>query len=582
MGNDIKVGLEIDDDKAKSQLKGFEKNADKSGRKIGNEIGDGVEKGIGRGLSSVKSKILSVGAVLVATFGARAALVAAARQEDAINQINTSLKLAGSFSEEASQSFQGLARSLQETTTFGDETILQFGALARNFTQTNKEAERLTKAAVDLSAATGLSLESSVKNLGKTFAGLTGELGESVPALRGLSVEALKSGAAIDLILTRFGGAAAAQAQTFSGGIKQLGNIIGDVAENIGQLVTNSPIAVKIVGDLSKSFISLGQSIRAFGSGGDVFGQFIISTIKVGEAINMFVVAPLELLFNSVMVVFNGIQVAAQAFVGTIANTASGIVNLFSPDSELAQTLNNFSAAADDVFVGFANDANNSLDNIFNFDVAAKGAEFLESYRMVLGQVKQANKESIIDLSESNAEAASNTIDISKQLQGAMTQAISQGVSAIGAALAQGQNAFAAFGKVILSIIGDFAIQIGTTLVGIGLGIDSLKAALTSLTGGVAIAAGFALIALGGALKSLGSGPGLGGTAAVPGSNASPGATEPSPTDVGSGFNNADTKPSTNFQLVVEGNILDRRESGLEILNILNETAESNGIKITT
>lgn len=119
----------------------------------------------------------------------------------------------------------------------------------------------MVQAAIDLSAATGLSLEGSIKNLGKTFAGLTGELGESIPALRSLTAEQLKSGAAVQLILDRFGGSALAQVQTFSGAIEQTSNIFGDLQETIGQLIIENDAVIAVIKQVGIEFFNLNKEI---------------------------------------------------------------------------------------------------------------------------------------------------------------------------------------------------------------------------------------------------------------------------------------------------------------------------------
>ena len=51
-----------------------------------------------------------------------------------------------------------------------------------------------------------MTLESAVKNLAKTFGGLTGELGESIPKLKELTTEQLKSGEAVKFVLENYKG----------------------------------------------------------------------------------------------------------------------------------------------------------------------------------------------------------------------------------------------------------------------------------------------------------------------------------------------------------------------------------------
>ena len=66
-------------------------------------------------------------------------------------------------------------------------------------------------AAVNLSKALGISTEAAFRNVGRTMGGFAGELGELVPELKDLSVEALRSGEGIVLLGEKFEGTAEAQ-----------------------------------------------------------------------------------------------------------------------------------------------------------------------------------------------------------------------------------------------------------------------------------------------------------------------------------------------------------------------------------
>jgi hypothetical protein len=168
---------------------------------------------------------------------------------------------------------------------------------------------------------------------------------------------------------------------------------------------------------------------------------------------------------------------------------------------------------------------------------------------------------------------------INQAIQNGILKTVSAAAERLGASLVKGGDAFADFQAVVLNIIGDIAIQIGTTLVGIGLGIEAIKASILTLSGGTAIAAGLALIALGGLLKSLSGGGGAsadaggsggGGIASTPaeGGIFTPDEDEPA------------QKPGQQVVVNVQGNILDRRQTGLELAEVIRESFESQGTTI--
>ncbi len=225
-----------------------------------------------KSLQSLKGSfdILKVAAAgFIAAVGARQiasivgdAISAASKQEDAINKLNVALRLAGEFSAEASEDMQTFASNLQSVTKIGDETTLEMLALAKSFGLSNDQAKDLVTAAADLSAVTGMSLDSAVRNLGKSFSGLAGELGESVPGMRDLTQEQLRAGAAIDLIIQKYGGAAQGEVKTFSGAIQQLQNTFGDLQEELGFIITQNPAVITAINFLSGAFSDMGSAVK--------------------------------------------------------------------------------------------------------------------------------------------------------------------------------------------------------------------------------------------------------------------------------------------------------------------------------
>jgi len=187
---------------------------------------------------------------------------AAIKQENAINALNQQLKLSGDFSEAASKDMQEFASSLQSVSTQGDETTLELLALAKTFDTTDAGAKKLTLAATELAAATGKAPQEALKQLAKSYSGLAGELGESLPATREFTQEQLKAGAAVDLVIERFGGSATGKLATFDGALTQLSNSFGDLQEEIGFSVTKSPELIEAFGGLQRGVEILSKFIK--------------------------------------------------------------------------------------------------------------------------------------------------------------------------------------------------------------------------------------------------------------------------------------------------------------------------------
>ena len=129
------------------------------------------------------------------------------------------------------------AGELQQKTTLGDETIIEWQGFLASIKLSEEWIKKTTEASIQLSAATGMTMESAVKNLAKTFGGLTGELGESLPALKNFTQEQLKAGAAVDYILQNYKGFAEVKANEGVGPLIQLKNAWGDFMEQVGTII---------------------------------------------------------------------------------------------------------------------------------------------------------------------------------------------------------------------------------------------------------------------------------------------------------------------------------------------------------
>lgn len=562
----VEIEIILDDGSIQRGFANVKKQADDTGKSI---LGSFTKLG---------PAIAAVGATIAAAFAGKKIIEAAVGQENAIQQLNTSLKLAGTFSQEASLDIQNFASELQKTTRFGDETILSQVALARNFARTNEEAKKLVSAAVDLSEATGISLDSSVKNLGKTFSGLTGELGESVPALRNLTKEQLQAGGALDLVASRFGGAASQSVQTFSGRIEQLQNIFGDLLEEIGFIITQSPglsAAFGFVADALSGIVDSFKGLR--GSSKDILGEALVGLATFAEGVTTFVIAPIEFVANAINTAFNGIRLAIQGLITGYADVLSRVANFFAPDSEFAKALNTFKESSGEVFDEFSKKSNESVDNIFNFEASTKIFDFVEGFKNTV----QSAIDKTGQLSTEGGNNVKNFADTvgkeAKKAEFNISQGIGAGISKtvqdVTNALRSGQNAFSAFAKSILGVFGDLAIQLGQFFIIQGIAVDALKA----ISGAGAIAAGIALVALGTLLKgAAGGGGGLttpsGAAAGDAGLIGGGGLV----TDVDEA-DEVEQRDQTKVALNIQGDVLDSRETGLRIVEILNESFDSRG-----
>lgn len=144
--------------------------------------------------------------------------------------------------------------------------------------------------------------------------------------------------------------------------------------------------------------------------------------------------------------------------------------------------------------------------------------------------------------------------------------------------LLKGQMSWDKFGKAIIGVVGDMAISLGTYAIAQGAVMQALGSNPFT-AGGATIVAGIALIAIGTALKSFsgeggGATTGIGTSAVGSGSDAGSAATQQQEQER--------VVPSTAINVNVQGNIVDSRETGLWISEVIQNSFDLNGTKIVT
>lgn len=174
------------------------------------------------------------------------------KQANAETLLQTAVKNNPYLNEQSVLQLKEYASHLQSISTVGDEELLPFMAQLAAAGRTQTEIQQIMGAALDVSASGTMSLESAVKNLNKTFSGLSGELGESVPQIKQLTKEQLKNGDAVKILAEQYSGMAKSTAGS-TGGWKQFKNTLGDLQEMIGEKFSQNKNAA---GQVLNSFFS--------------------------------------------------------------------------------------------------------------------------------------------------------------------------------------------------------------------------------------------------------------------------------------------------------------------------------------
>lgn len=567
--------LEIDVVLKLAQLQQEVDNLKSGLKKDGKAAGEGFAGSLG---SSVIKTLAALGIAKVLKDSLGKAIGEAIGAENALTKFNQALAASGLFSEAASGSFQKLADDMQNLTGMSGEAVLQAGAMALNFSKTAVQAERLTRAAADLSAATGMTLEESVQKLGVTLSGTTGRLGMMVPGVRALTEEQLKAGAAIDFVAQRLAGFAASQGQTFAGTLARTRESLNDVFERIGMFITRSPALIAVIDVVAKTFQKLTEILDTKLRGNqDVLRGFIETSLDFAGVLIYNLGGALEFGINLIVAFTRGLTTLVAAIVEMASGNVRGALT-----------------ALKDQFIEIGTDMLNIPITEAMTNTVMKAREAVENASPQLREIGKVMGDSIRQPMEESLNAFSLQMVVDKfrlsvtemnemarslaaSMKGTITNGFTNAFSAIGGALVKGENAFAAFGKAILGMFGDLAIQLGQYYM--LLGIASLWT--NPAAGAGMIAGGAALMVLGGALKALAGGGGGGGAGASSGSqSASGGGSTTAPLGGAAGQPQEQAGPQTGITVNVSGNILDRRQTGLELAEAINEAFNTDGVVV--
>lgn len=229
------------------------------------------------------------------------------------------------------------AGELQSRSTLGDEAIIEQQAYLATLGLSEKQIGDTIEAAAQLSVALNMDLGSAVKNLAKTYGGMTGELGEGIPALKNLTKEQLQAGEAIKYVNDNYKGFAETAAQTGAGPLVQLKNTLGDVAEQFGVLLL--PALQRVAGWLKsvaqwlqnlspewkKTIVTVGAVVAAI-------GPLAIAFSKVLNAIKL-----VQLAIPALKIAMSGMLGPIGAVVTAVTALAAAWINAKSMAREYAE-----------------------------------------------------------------------------------------------------------------------------------------------------------------------------------------------------------------------------------------------------
>lgn len=569
MANEIVTEIRLELDKLRADLR----EATEASKKAGQEVGKGVSSGLDSAFGMIQGKLVRVLAAVGGALLGKESIQAAMEQEAAIVRLNAAMANAGIYSAQASAHLQGFASALQRTTGVADELINNGQALLVSIGKLKGEGiDRATRASLDLAAGLGIDVTSAFELVSKAASGHANVLARYGIRVKETKDETEQFDFALKKIEASFGGMAVARANTFAGALQTLRGGFGELLESLGMIVTKSPVLLAVMRDIGKSFFDLADHLGAAVKN-DPIGQMIKGLLELGRVVTTWVGPVFETFFHFLTLGFQTIKAGVLEFLA-----------LFSTD---------FKAAAEQATATMQATAMGGLQ----FPVTQAAEDYItrlqkvaETARPVAQNIANQIKEDltpkgitfdavIAEMARLENRVQMSAASIAKTMNTFIVQGMSTSFAAFGEALVKGGNAFEAFGKSVLKAIGSLLIQFGSMLIAVGVGLSTVPF-LFGLQGPAAIAAGVAATVLGGAITALSGG----GASQTPQATAGGGVAA----DTGSGLapssgltalSSEDTqKKGTAVTVNVHGNILDRRETGLEIAEIINEAFGSNGV----
>lgn len=624
----IVIQIQLDDGTVKDGFLNIKKEAESAAKGVDNSFG-GLTKGvvagnlIAEGIKKAISAVKELGAE---------AINSAKTAEQSLVRIANAFALNGKYSKEAVSSFVEYTDQLERQTGVSADLIKNQAATLSSLTGlTGQGLEKATKAALDLSAATGKDLSTAFQLLSRAGNGSDEILKKYGIRISSSIPESERFAAAVDQINKKFGDLSKINLNTFGGIQNALSLSFGKLLESFGNLIVLSPTIKTILKFIIDGFYSLAKSLSSV-FGKDFLGPFIDKVLSAGLAISKGLLPPLEILFNilktgagaiatfvlatanafvklgalfeqyivSPILTFFGdklvsiIGVFSEDAASKLRSVGDGIINYYKTAQQSAvQGLSDLTIAAAEAT---ADAANNVLETKAS-DFATKTIENLKAKieeARAAGEQKPDNNTTGPDLTE----ALSVTDALGLALKGADEQikqlaktandgfksvgksavdgigkAVGGAFAEFGKALKNGDNALKAFASAFIASVGQTAIALGQEFILRGAAYAFSGDSRLEARSGPLIAAGAALATFGGVLSAVGGGAsgGGGGGAASP-SEGEGGAL------LGSDLNQLEQEKQQNaISVNIQGDVLDSKDTSLRIVELIQQYGDLNG-----
>lgn len=208
----------------------------------------------GKALSGLASMTkIAAGATAGLAAGLGVALNAAVEDQKSQVLLADALKKNAKATDDAIKANEDYLATLSATVAVADDDLRPAMSNLARATGSVEDSQKGLEIALDISAATGQSLESVSKGLSKAYSGNTGALKKLSPQLGNLIDKGASMSEINDVLTDQFGGSAAKAAGTYEGQLKNAKIQLGEIVEQIGGFLL--PIFGKMVDFLNTKVI---------------------------------------------------------------------------------------------------------------------------------------------------------------------------------------------------------------------------------------------------------------------------------------------------------------------------------------
>lgn len=534
----------------------------KAGLNDANKSLSGFQKKSQSMFSGIQKAAIAAFSVTAVINYAKVAVQAANESQKAEAKLLTAMKGRADVTRELTQ----LASELQGKTLFEDDATVEAAAQLAVFIKNEEVIKRLLPAIQDMATALKMDLAQAAALVGKSIGGTTNALARYGISIEGAAGSAERAESAIDALTKKFFGQSEAAAKTGSGAVTQLKNAIGDLNEQVGAFIITFQNFLATNRFVKGLLDNTAKTLTIMSVKWTAWEKLIIKF----EGQSKTYQRALRKIEEEQQKVIRGFYDMSQDSISqddplmvSMRNLLSAVQDLSNFAGEQSEQLK---APAPEVPTKYEELSNKvaeltkqaqalAAENKDTSDITARIAaidlqiasidELIEKQKesatwnqkyggtyspasSITGQGASVTGSAGLDsktLGDMSSLIAGNTAEVESYF--AQIQASGERVAdmirfafedmARGAAeafgnLAAGSGSMAQVAQALMNPIANLAIELGVILLGVGKGIEALKASLATISGPIATIAGIALIALGTAAKAgvakLGSGGG--------------------------------------------------------------------------